>query len=180
MDELALHVLDIVENSLAAGADRIRIAVDEDRRHNRLVIRIRDNGRGMSARALKRSMDPFYTTKTVRRIGLGLSLMAQACRAAGGRLDVRSTRGRGTSVRAEFVFDHIDRQPLGNMALTVVNIMAAGGAGVDIAYEHKIARRVFRFDTRAVRKIVPPETWRQPAVLNALCKRIEQALKSIS
>lgn len=180
MDELALHVLDIVENSLAAGADRIRIAVEEDRRRNRLVIRVRDNGRGMNRRELKRSLDPFYTTKTVRRIGLGLSLMAQACRQAGGRLAVRSTPGRGTSVRAEFVLDHVDRQPLGNMALTVVNILAAGGSGVDLLYEHRVARRIFRFDTRAVRRILPPASWRQPAVLNALRRKIEQALKSIS
>lgn len=180
MDEIALHVLDIAENSLAAGARRIKIAIEEQRRRNRLVIRIRDNGRGMSARLLKRCLDPFYTTKKVRRVGLGLSMMAQACRSAGGCLNIRSAPGRGTAIRAEFVYNHLDRQPLGNMALTIVNILAAADRNVDLFYEHRVERRVFQFDTRAVRKIVPVETWHQPDFLNALRRKIERALRAIS
>lgn len=180
MDELALHILDIVENSTAAGATRISIAVEEDMKRNRLTIRIRDNGRGMSRRQIRKALDPFYTTKKVRRVGLGLSLLAQAAQAAGGRMSILSRAGRGTIVTARFVHDHIDRQPLGDMPLTIVNILSGLDEKTDLLYRHRKSGKVFVFDTRDIKRGLPEISLRDPAVLSILKKEIEKKLKKIA
>jgi DNA topoisomerase VI subunit B len=180
LDELALHILDIVENSTAAGATRIAIDVEEDMKRNLLVIRIRDNGRGMSRRQIRMALDPFYTTKKVRRVGLGLSMLAQAAHTAGGRMSIASRTGRGTIVTARFVHDHIDRQPLGDMALTIVNILSGLDVKTDLTYRHRKGGKVFLFKTRDIRKDMPDLLLQDPAVLNLLKKEIEKKLKKIA
>ncbi len=124
MEELALHVLDIAENSVAAGARHVSIRITDSRERDRLVIEIRDDGRGMDRETLRRAQDPFYTTRTTRRVGLGLPLLSQAARSAGGRLRVASRPGKGTAVRASFRHSHPDRQPLGGLPSTLLALVA--------------------------------------------------------
>jgi hypothetical protein len=180
LDELALHVLDIVENSAAAGATRIAIAVDENMARNFLGIRIKDNGRGMNRKQIRMALDPFYTTKKVRRIGLGLSMLAQAAQAAGGRIDIVSRRGLGTTVSARFIYDHIDRQPLGNMALTIVNLLAGLGGKAELVYRHRKRGKVFMLDSREIKKQLPGLSFHDPSVLNLLKKEIDKGLRKIA
>jgi len=180
LDELALHVLDIAENSMAAGATRISIVVEEDMKRNILKIRIRDNGRGMNRRQIRKALDPFYTTKKVRRVGLGLSMLAQAARAAGGRMTISSRIGRGTIVNARFIHDHIDRQPLGDMALTIVNILSGLGEKTELSYRHRRGGKVFLFNTGAIKRNLPGLSLHDPAVLNLLRKEIKKELKKIA
>jgi anti-sigma regulatory factor (Ser/Thr protein kinase) len=136
MEDLSLHVLDIVENSIAAKARRVAIRVEERASTNRLILEIVDDGRGMSPRLLSRALDPFVTTKRAKRIGLGLPLLAQAARATGGRLTIRSRPGRGTRVRATFHLGHIDLQPLGDMAETL-SVLLVGHPDVQFRYAHR-------------------------------------------
>jgi signal transduction histidine kinase len=119
MEDLSLHVLDLIDNSIAAGASHVAVQVCEDRRADRLYIDISDDGRGMNRRTLRRAMDPFFSTKKDKPVGLGLSLFAQAARESGGSLSVRSRPGRGTCVRAGFGLGHPDRKPLGDMEKTL-------------------------------------------------------------
>ena len=98
MEDLSLHVLDIAENSIAAGASHVEIRVRESRREDRLSIEIIDNGRGMSEDMLQKATDPFFTTRTTRRVGLGLSLFEQAAKRAGGEFKIASCPGAGTKV----------------------------------------------------------------------------------
>src|SRR5271169_1300249 len=133
MVELSLHILDIVENSTRAGAKRVYIDIIEDQRRYLLSIEIRDNGSGMSEDVLKKATDPFFTTKTVRNVGLGLPMLAQAAERTGGRLTMESNGEKGTRVVAEFKLSHIDRQPLGNIASTLVTLVA-GNTDVDFIY----------------------------------------------
>ncbi len=121
MEELALHILDIAENSIAAGARHVDIRVSEDLAADRLTVEIRDNGRGMAEQVLRRAADPFFTTKGTRPVGLGLSLLEQAARAAGGSLRIQSRPGAGATVTAEFRHSHPDRQPLGDVAATLLD-----------------------------------------------------------
>ena len=121
MEDLSLHVLDIVENAVAAGATRVRIAVNENQARNVLTVRVSDNGRGMSARERARALDPFFTTGR-KRTGLGLPLLAQTAELCGGRLIIASARGRGTVVAARFPFSHVDRPPLTKMAETLMTL----------------------------------------------------------
>lgn len=145
MEDLSLHVLDIVENSLAAKARKVAIRIEERRSRDRRVLEIADDGRGMGRRRLARALDPFFTTRTTRRIGLGLPFLAQAAEATGGKLRLSSEPGRGTRVRATFRLGHPDLQPLGDMAETM-SVLIAGHPETEFRYTHvtDAGRYVFR------------------------------------
>jgi hypothetical protein len=148
MEDLSLHVLDIVENSLAAKARKVSIRVEESRSRDRLVLAIADDGRGMGARRSAQALDPFFTTKKkARRIGLGLPFLAQAAQAAGGGLKLTSAPGRGTRVRAIFRLGHVDRQPLGDMAETLA-VLVAGHPETEFRYTHVTDAGRYAFRSR--------------------------------
>ena len=136
MEDLSLHILDIVENSIAASANRITIRIVEDTQKDSLSLEISDNGKGMDAEARKKALDPFFTTKTTRRVGLGLPLLAQAAREGGGTFEILSERGEGTTVKAAFQLSHPDRKPLGDIAETLQTILA-GRPELDLHFEYQ-------------------------------------------
>ncbi len=151
MLELALHILDIAENSVRAGAKTVFIDITEDRMRDRLEIEIRDDGAGMDEATLKKAMDPFYTSKKVRRVGLGLPMLAEAAERAGGSFTIESRKGMGTRVAVGFQLSHIDRQPLGDLSGAFM-VLLAGNADVDFVCRHQCGGRVFTLDTREIRK----------------------------
>lgn len=125
MKELALHVLDIGENSVRGDAKHIEILVQEDKRENQLLIRITDDGRGIAPDMLKTIRSPFTTTRTFRKVGLGIPFLNDTCMMCGGRLDIESTVGVGTVVTARMQQDHIDRPPLGDMPSTLMTLFSS-------------------------------------------------------
>jgi len=148
MEDLSLHILDIVENSLEAAATEVKIQIVEETARDLLTLRISDNGRGLDEEAKKRALDPFYTTRTTRRVGLGLSLLAQAARQCGGELELSSAPGQGTSVEATFQLSHPDRQPLGDVAETLQTILV-GHPELKLSFEYiKDGKLVARLDSR--------------------------------
>jgi signal transduction histidine kinase len=151
MEDLSLHILDIVENSIAAMAKRIEIRIDEDRDKDLVTIEIRDDGKGMDEQTLKKALDPFFTTRTTRRVGLGLSLLAQAARDSEGTFDLSSSPGKGTMVNATFRLSHPDCKPMGDISQTM-QVLVMSHPEVDFLYEHKSDSSTYRFDTREVRK----------------------------
>jgi len=150
MEDLSLHILDIAENSIEAGAHNISITIDEDVPKNLLSIEIADDGRGMSVEVAERAADPFYTTRTTRRVGLGLAFLREAAVAANGRLDINSTPGLGTTLKAVFQLSHVDRKPLGSMTETILALMTTA-ANIDILYTHRRNGRSVVLDTREIR-----------------------------
>ncbi len=178
MLELSLHVLDIAENSLRAGATTVFITVTEDVAADRLTIEVRDDGAGMSEAACRRALDPFYTTKQAKRVGLGLPLLAQAAEATGGRLLLESEEGRGTKVTVEFMHSHMDRQPFGNMAGTLVTLIA-GSEGVDFVYVHQSTGGHLTLDTREIKKTMKDVPISHPEVLQFVRNYIVEGLKQI-
>lgn len=178
MVELSLHILDIVENSTRAGAKRVFIDIVEDKRRDLLSMEIRDNGSGMSKDVLKKAMYPFFTTKTVRNVGLGLPMLAQAAERAGGRLTMESNGEKGTRVVAEFKLSHIDRQPLGNIASTLMTLVA-GNSDVDFIYRHRHNDREYILDTRAIRKGMGDLRMEHVKALTFIRRHIEGGLKDI-
>lgn len=150
MEDLSLHILDIVENSVAAEADKIEITILEDEKKDLLSVEISDNGKGMDKKQLKRALDPFYTTKTTRRFGLGLPLLSEAAKAANGDFIITSTVGKGTRVKAEFKYSHIDRKPIGDMAQTIITLVM-GNPEIDFIYTHKKNGHKYCFDTRKIK-----------------------------
>jgi anti-sigma regulatory factor (Ser/Thr protein kinase) len=151
MLELALHILDIAENAIRAGAKTVFINITEDRLKSLLSIEIRDDGTGMDEATLKKAMDPFYTSKKVRRIGLGLPMLAEAAKRTGGSFTLESQEGVGTRVTVKFQLEHIDRQPLGDLTGAFMALIA-GNIGVDFVYRHECEGHVFALDTREIRR----------------------------
>ncbi len=134
-------------------SDAGRVGYHREHAHNRLTIRVADNGRGMDAQTVQRVIDPFFTTRSTRNVGLGLPLLRAAAQRCNGDLTVTSQLGVGTTVLAEFQRDHIDRAPLGDMPSTLWGVLLSDRA-CDLRYVHEVDGRVFELDTRAMREIL--------------------------
>ena len=160
MEDLSLHILDIVENSVAAEADKIEIRISEDKKKDLLSVEVIDNGIGMDKETLKKALDPFYTSKTVRRFGLGLPLLSEAAKAANGHLSITSKMGEGTKIKAEFQYSHIDRKPLGDIGQTIVTLVI-GNPEIDLIYVHKKNNQKYSIDTRKIK------AWLKEAPINS-------------
>lgn len=173
MKELALHILDVAENGIAAGADRISITVEEYPAKNSMTITIEDNGSGVPADVMERITDPFYTTRTTRRVGLGLSLFENTARQCNGALTVDSEPGHGTRVTATFAYDHIDRPPLGDMAATLMTLIYGNPEG-DLVYRYRSGRKEIVIDTKEARKKFENRPITDPDVFRHLMDQMEQ------
>lgn len=151
MRELSLHILDLLENAVEAGASRITLSIREDLQADWMVIEIVDDGRGMEKELIKKVLNPFYTTRKTRHVGLGLPLFLEAARRCGGDLVIQSAPGRGTSIKATFRHGHIDRAPLGDMPAALLAILLSERP-VDVDYCHRVGVREFRFDSSEIRE----------------------------
>lgn len=151
MEDLSLHILDIAENSISASAKRIEIRIDQDKAKDLLTVEIKDDGKGMDEQTLQKVLDPFFTTRTTRKVGLGLSLLAQAARQSDGKIELSSGPGKGTTVKAVFRLSHPDCKPVGDIHETI-RTLVAGYPGTDFLYEHKKNGSIYRFDTRETHK----------------------------
>ena len=178
MRELSLHVLDLVQNSLVAGASLININVNESTAQNLLQIEIKDNGPGIAPEKLNLVQDPFYTTRTSRRIGLGLSLLQAAAQRSGGEFKIESMLGAGTDVIATFKHDDIDRAPLGNIVDTLLTLIVCNPKA-DFCYCHQRDQKQFCFDTREVKQYVAESEVGMPLIANQIRSYLHSALESL-
>jgi len=176
--ELSLHIMDIVENSLGAGASLIEVSVLEDRSAKRLEIRVKDNGRGIPAHLLAAVTNPFFTTRTTRRVGLGLSLLKEAAKRCNGEFAVRSTEGEGTEVCATFERNHIDLAPMGDVGGSLTGLML-GNPEVDFLYRHEVDGRAFILDTREVKRELEDVPIDRPEVIMHLCRMIRESVAEL-
>ncbi len=178
MEDLSLHILDVAENGLKAGAKQIRIRIVEDLVADKLELEVEDDGSGMDPQMTAKALDPFVTTRTTRRVGLGLPLLREAARMAGGDLELESTPGKGTRVRATFQHSHIDRKPLGDMGATLVGILLGGGH-VEVLYEHIREGKSFCFDSSQLRRELEPIGLTEPEVLMWIREKVREGLLEI-
>lgn len=178
MQDLSLHILDVAENGIQAGASLIRIEVDEDTRTDILQITIEDNGRGMDSAFLANVLDPFVTTRTTRKVGLGLSLFQQTAQEAGGDLTITSTQGVGTTVHVTMSHSHIDRKPMGDMADTVTTLIE-GNPDVDVVYVHRKNGNEYVLDTRELRAELEDIPLNHPQVARLIHDNVESSLNEL-
>jgi anti-sigma regulatory factor (Ser/Thr protein kinase) len=183
MRELALHILDIVENAIEANAHHIDLSVVESMDADRLTITVQDDGQGMDAEMVKRVRDPFFTTRSTRHVGLGIPLFAAAVERCGGKLAVQSTPGQGTTITATFQHSHIDRAPLGDMPGTLMCILLRNER-FDLRYTHRIlegaSERTFELDSGQLLRELGDIPLSHPAVRRWLSEYVaqgEQGLK---
>lgn len=178
MKELSLHILDVAENGISAGATLIEIEVDEARKANRLKIVIADNGRGIPDDMITVVTDPFYTTRTTRRVGLGLSLLRSAAERCDGLMRIESAPEQGTRITAEFKYDHIDRAPIGDMVSTITTLVM-GNPDVDFKYGHQIDEKRFFLSTHEVKKESGNRFITDPAVFKLLYQKLQSGLNQL-
>ena len=160
MKELSLNVLDVTLNSVKARATLITIAIEE--RGGRLTIRITDNGTGMTDEILRSVTDPFCTTRTTRKVGLGIPLLKMAAEMTGGDVRISSRHytafpeDHGTEVTAVFHTDHIDCPPMGDLIATVTTLVQ-GSPDVNFVFSHVTEHRDVHLDTRELRAVLGEE-----------------------
>jgi len=171
MQDLSLHILDIAENSTRAHATEIEIEVIEDEINDVVYLKIKDNGDGIEESKLKSVENPFYTTRTTRRVGLGISLLKQNCERTGGSLVIQSQLGEGTEVIACMQYSHIDRLPLGDMASTWFTLIEAHPY-IDWNYHHKKKEKEFKLDLKAIKIMLEEVPIYEPQVMTWIKKYI--------
>lgn len=151
--EISLHILDIVQNSIKAGADfiEVKIAVHTDTK--RIRVEVNDNGRGMSREQVAACENPFFTSRTTRKVGLGIPFLKQSAECTNGTFFISSMEGQGTRISAEYHMDHIDCIPIGDINATIYSLVIMN-ENLDFFYQYQVDARQFVFDTRAIREMI--------------------------
>jgi len=176
--ELSLHLLDVIENAVEAEASRIRVRIEENMDADLLTIEIVDNGRGMSRELLQKVLNPFYTTRHTRHVGLGLPLFSEAARRCDGNLVIQSEPGKGTHVRATFRHSHVDRAPLGDIPSALLAILLSEHP-VDLDYSHRVGDRDFQFDTAEIRRELGDVPMTHPRIRDWLFQELREGEASL-
>jgi anti-sigma regulatory factor (Ser/Thr protein kinase) len=165
MRELSLNILDIAQNSISAGASLTEIVVNENTKDKTLLIGIYDNGCGMTEEQVKSVIDPFFTTRTTRKVGMGIPLFKMSCEQTGGKFTIESEKGVGTKINALYKTDSIDFTPLGDIASTIVTIVSMN-ADKEFLYRRVLDDREFIFSTVEIKKILDGVPLSKPSVMN--------------
>lgn len=153
MRELSMHILDIAQNSIVAGASEIQISVDENLKEDTLTIIIEDNGKGMDEEELIKVTNPFFTSRTTRKVGLGIPMFKAAAEGCEGSFKIESTKGKGTYVEAIFKHSHIDRVPLGNIADTMM-VLISSDISINFIYRHIKNSQEYILDTKEIKDVL--------------------------
>lgn len=178
MREISLHILDIAENSVNAKAKNVTIYVTEDTLADRLRVSIEDDGVGMTPEMVARVTDPFTTTRTTRKVGLGLPLLKAAAEACEGFLVITSTLGKGTLVNIEFKRSHIDRMPMGDLPCTIQSLFI-GFPKIHWVVVYRVNDKEFTFDSAPIIEQLDGISLTEPAVLTFLSEYIGSGINAI-
>ena len=190
MPEISLNILDVTENSIKADADEIIISISvgtkgemkegdgsfrgqEDTREDTLTIKITDNGKGMTPEQLEKVQDPFYTTRTTRKVGLGVPFLKQAAESTEGTFKIDSEVGKGTIVEAVFKLSHIDRMPLGDITATI-HTLVVFNEGIRFKYTYGVNQSQFTLDTKEFREILGEDvSFQEPEISKFIKEYLE-------
>lgn len=178
MQDISLHLLDLVQNSVAAEADCIQLVLSEDPDSGSLTILVEDNGRGMNEAQTARATDPFYTTRTTRKVGLGIPLFQAAAALTGGHLSIRSAPGKGTQLLALFHSNHIDCLPLGSMSETMAALILCNPS-IEFVYRHQYKDQTFTLDTREIKAQLGEVPIDHPDVISFIRQYVEEGINEL-
>lgn len=178
VEDICFHLVDLVQNSVAAGAGDIRLNIMESKNQDTLTLEVADDGRGMDTETQEKVQDPFFTTKSFKRVGLGIPLLkatAQICR---GDFNIRSTVGRGTAVKASMQKSHLDCPPLGNLEETLLSLLVSLDQ-INLQFFYHSDRGEFSISSNAVRQQVGELHFSHPEVYQFLREYIHEGLGQI-
>lgn len=178
MRELSLNVLDIAQNSISANASLIEIEVLEDTKKKELLIGIYDNGRGMTPEQVQNVQDPFFTTRTTRKVGMGIPLFKLAAEQTGGSLEITSEVGVGTRVRTLFKTDSIDFTPIGDMDSTIIMLITMN-TDRDFIYRFGIDENEFTLSTEELKGILGDVPLSEPSVTQWIKEYLSEQTQNI-
>jgi anti-sigma regulatory factor (Ser/Thr protein kinase) len=179
LKELSLHLLDIAENSIAAGARRIRITISENTCSDLLQMSVEDDGRGMSEEMTAQVTDPFVTTRTTRKVGLGIPLLKFAAESCNGTLEIASRQGEGTSIAVQFQRSHIDRMPMGDLSSTILHLVVANPQ-VHWVFDYRFNDQGAIFDDAPIKQELGDIPMTEPDVLAVLQEMIQSLIQDVN
>ncbi len=178
MRDISMHILDIIGNSVRAGASLVEISIIENVGEDQMILKIKDDGCGMDEETVKNALDPFFTSRKTRKVGLGIPLLQQNAQLSDGDLIIESELGKGTQIMASFVHSHIDRPPLGDLAGTL-SLAVSGNPKVEFIYIHHHDQEEFEFDSREVKKVLDGIPVTEPGVIGFIKEMIKENLIEI-
>ena len=173
-----MHILDIVQNSISAGATLVTLTVDESPAEDLLTIAVGDNGRGMTPEQVSRLSDPFFTSRTTRRVGMGIPLLMDSARQSGGDVRIESEPGKGTEVTAVFGYSNIDRPPLGDVANALM-LLVSSNPDLDFLFTYRYNGEEYLFDTSDVRNVFGKGALKDLTIIRNLEKMIKDNMREI-
>ena len=176
--EISLHILDIVQNSIKAGADFVEISLFVCTVTSRLQLTVQDNGCGMNKEQLAHCINPFFTTRTTRRVGLGIPFLKQSAECTGGTFTIISEEGAGTRITADYHMDHIDCIPLGDINATIYSLIIMNKER-DFYYRYRVDEREFILDTRQIKEIMGEISVETPEVAFFLRTYLDENKKEV-
>ena len=176
MFELSLHILDLVQNAISAGASLVVIRVFYDEARDELTIEISDDGRGMDEALLKRVTSPFATTRTTRKVGLGIPMLGQLAQQCGGGLEIKSQPGKGTTLTARFQMSSIDLPPLGDLPGTMRTLILGAPDKPDFVLEYRRGGGTMRLDTREIKKALGGLSLAEPDILSWISDYVKEGM----
>ena len=178
MNDLSMHILDIVQNSISAGATLVTLTVDESPAEDLLTIAVGDNGKGMTPEQVSRLSDPFFTSRTTRKVGMGIPLLMDSARQSGGDVRIESEPGKGTEVTAVFGYSNIDRPPLGDVANALMLLVSSNPA-LDFLFTYRYNGEEYLFDTVDVREILGDDALKDLTIIRNLEEMIKDNMREI-
>lgn len=178
MKNIAEHILDITQNSISANANTIEIKIHKSKENNTYHLIIIDNGRGMDKETLQNVIDPFYTSRTTRKVGMGIPLIKQNAEITGGSLTIQSKVGEGTMLQAEFILDSLDLVPDGDIAGSVV-LLAVTNPTIEFKFEFANDRGNYVFDTQEIKKVLGDVPLTNNEVRNYLIDMIKENMAEL-
>lgn len=178
MQEISLHILDITQNSIRAGAKLIEIDIEENIEKDVFQFSVKDDGCGMSEELLNKVTDPFVTTRTTRRVGLGIPLLISGAEATGGNVKIESKVGAGTKICATYSHSHIDRQPLGDIASCMMSLISMN-PDIDFVYTHSYENKNFTLDTRELKSVLGDVKLSEPSIALWIKEFVDENLTEI-
>ncbi|NEW78476.1 MAG: sensor histidine kinase [Gelidibacter sp.] len=179
MKDLSLHILDILQNSIFAEAKLIKVDIYDSNLSGTLKFTISDDGKGMDDEILNKITDPFYTTRTTRKVGLGIPLLKQNCEQTGGSLSIYSTINKGTSIEALFYKNHFDMLPLGDIS-GVISLTFSSWSDIDFEYSHKTDFGNYVLNTKEIKETLENIPINNPQVIKFMKQMIEENLQEIN
>jgi hypothetical protein len=176
MEEICAHILDITANAVTAGAGHVAVTIEADKKNNLLSVTFKDDGKGMDEEMVKRVVDPFFSTKKGKKVGLGIPLLKGTAETCGGTFSLMSKPGEGVDISVSFQLDHPDLPPLGNLKDTIL-VLIVGNPEVDFSFSYTVDGKSFSLYTREIRGMIGDVPINHPEIVKFLTEYLDEKLQ---